>query len=104
MHPSLTLPARHLALRQLAQNLDAAIQRRVACGVADAEVRVLLAEGVAGNDEQVIADRLRDELAAGSPRSPREKVERSTAPRDLEAVLERAHQAIALLLVIGGDR
>src|SRR5207249_1431935 len=56
--------------RQPVEDLDAAVEGAVVRGVADAEVRVAAAEDAAGDDQQVVADRLGDELAAAAPGRP----------------------------------
>src|SRR5947209_17666648 len=90
--------------RQPLENLDAALQRAIAGGVADAEVRVARAERAAGDDEQVVADRLADELGAAAPGRLREEIKRAARPRQFVAAGERRHHAVALALVVGDDR
>ena len=55
--------------RQPPQNLDAALQRLVRHRVTNSKMRVALAKGATGNDEQILADRLRDKRSARAPRS-----------------------------------
>ena len=90
--------------RQPVQDLDAAVERAVVGGVADAEVGVAAAEDVAGDDEQVVADRLGDELGAGAPRGASG---RGRTPRPASASSKRSLQArddaVALAAVVGDD-
>src|SRR5262245_54754473 len=83
----------------MAENLDAALERRVARGITDAEVSVLAAESAARNDQQVIADRLGDEVAARAPGRLREQIERPAGLLKLIQTLETVAQQIALVLV-----
>src|ERR1017187_4606760 len=83
------------------QDLDAALQRPVIDGVAEAEMGVAPAERVAGNDEKVVANRLGNELVARAPGRLDEKIERAAGPDELVAVLQGSYKPIALLLVIG---
>src|SRR5687767_11659409 len=64
---------------------------------------VALAEDAAGDDEQTVANRLRDEIAAAAPGRLREQVERAAWVDDVVAILERTHEPIAFLLVVGDD-
>ena len=50
---------------ELTQDVEAAIERAVVDGVGDAEVGVAAAEDVAGDDQQVVLDRLGDEVGGG---------------------------------------
>ena len=58
-------PKPNLRMERL-QHLQAALDRRLARRVGDAEVGVAAAEDVAGDDEQLVLDRPRDEFAAGA--------------------------------------
>ena len=52
---------------QPAEDVQPAAEGRVVDGVGDAEVGVAHREDVAGNDQEVVLDRLGDELGAGAP-------------------------------------
>src|SRR5690606_8899916 len=51
-----------LTLRQVQQHIEAAVEHGVVACVADAKVRVALAEDRAGNDQQVTGDGFFDKL------------------------------------------
>src|SRR5690242_9091626 len=61
-----TSTARALAC-QAVEHLDAALDGLVAGRVGDSEMGVPLAENVTGNDEQLVFDRLVNELVARAP-------------------------------------
>src|SRR6478609_6248364 len=76
------LSARALACQAL-EHLDAALDGRVAGRVGDAEMGILLAENVTGNDEQLVFDRLVDELVARAPGTFWKNVKRPAGPGQL---------------------
>ena len=57
------------------QNVDAPFNSLVGSGVANAKVRVLVTENVAGDNQQIIADGFGDKGASRSPRRFGEHVE-----------------------------
>src|SRR5437899_6420094 len=73
--------------RQAIENLDAAVDCPASGRVTESEVGIHSAEYVAGNDEELVADRLGHELGGGSPGCPGEHVEGTARPFQLEAVL-----------------
>ena len=73
---------------QAIEDLDAALQRALVGGVAEAEVRVAAAEDAAGDEQQIVADRLSDELGAAAARRLREQVERPVRLDQFETILQ----------------
>src|SRR5262245_19288307 len=86
---------------QSLQNLQPALQGGVAGGVADAKMAVPPAKSAAGNDEQVVLDRLGHKIAAGPPGGARKQVECATRFGQIKAVLESRQHASALAAVVG---
>src|SRR6188472_4121252 len=79
------MPAPQWSLHQRTQDLAPLRQLLVGGGVADAEVRVALGEDVAGDDQDVVVDGLRDEFAGRHPAGRLGKdVERAARPGDFE--------------------
>src|SRR5262245_37319121 len=89
------------APRQPVEDLDAAVEGAVVRGVADAEVRVAGAEDSPRDNEQVVADRLGDELRPGPPGRLREQVKRPAGVREFESVLQARHEPAALAAIVG---
>src|SRR5437773_1986125 len=87
------------ASRQLAQNLKAALECAVVDGVRDAEMGIASREHVAGNDQNIMLDRLGDELAAGAPGCLGEGVESPFGTRQLEIIDERFDHHVALAAI-----
>ena len=83
----------------LAEHVEAALQGLVVGGVGDAEVGVAAAEDVAGDDQQVAADRLGDELGGGAPGGAGEGVEGPLGKGEVEALGERGDDRVALAAV-----
>src|SRR4051812_43533161 len=88
---------------QAVENLDATIDRPIVGGVTEAKVRVRLAEDIARNDEELIADRLGHELGGGAPRRFREHVKRTARLLQFETVLEALIKPVALAVIIRDD-
>src|SRR5262249_12916376 len=82
---------------ELAQQLDAALERGVAGGRTETEVRVGSAKRLPGNEQQVVADRLGDEGGAVAPRHARKQVERPARPIQLVVVLQTVAEPIAFV-------
>src|SRR5438105_15253022 len=89
---------------QAPQDFDAAVQHRVADGVTDAEMRVALAESIAGDNQQVVANSLGHEGVARAPRNFREQIKRPTGDDELIPVLESGDETLAFMLVIAYNR
>src|SRR6185312_8338415 len=90
-----------LLLRDSLEDVDSAAERVVRSGIRHAEVRVAMAEYRTGNDEQVVADGLGDELAAGAPRGFREEVERAARNRKIVTIGETLNNHVALAAILG---
>src|SRR5262245_32600022 len=89
-----------LSPRQPIENLNPPVDRRVGRGIADAEMRVVAAKDLAGDDEQVVADRLVNERASAVARCSWIQVEGAARGRELVAVAEAGADAIALVAVL----
>src|SRR5437870_3362607 len=66
-------------------------------------MRVLIAEDVAGDNQQIVADGFGDKLACRTPRRFGEYVESAAGTHDLKSVLEAGIHKIALPTVGGGE-
>src|SRR5579863_4827592 len=73
--------------RELPQHFTPLFERPLFGSVRNAEMRVARAEYAAGNHQQILANRLGDELGSGSPGSLEEQVKRSCSAVAFEIVL-----------------
>src|SRR5262249_43269968 len=73
------------------------------CRETDAEMAVAMAENVARDDEQVVADGLGHEVATGSPGSLGKEVKCTAGLYQFEALAQALADAIPLRAVVGDD-
>ncbi len=86
--------------RQPIQNLDTAFDGAVTCRVTYSEMRVVPAERITGDDEEIIADGFRDKLRSRSPWSFRKHVEGTARPGHFVSTFQAIHQAITFSLIV----
>src|SRR2546427_10045927 len=89
--------------REAIQNIDSALNGLVGGRVANAKMPVLIAEDVAGDNQQIVADGFGDKLACGTPRGFGEYVESAAGIRYLKSVLEAGIHKIALPTIGVGE-
>src|SRR5262245_40698376 len=80
---------------QAAEDFAAAFEEAVVSRVREAEVRIVRAEDVAGDDQEVVADGLGDEFGPRSPGGLQEQIERAARAVDLVVVLQLLDHQVA---------